>query len=123
MGGLNYQIEHHLFPSMARPHLKRTGEIVREYCEARGIDYTEVGLFKSYGIVIRYLNEVGSRRRWRPVRLPRCRSHGLLGLPLSKHLEPGRFGVMSSPDDSCRMRRKTHGTRCSEPRPTSSTRA
>jgi fatty acid desaturase len=59
MGGLNYQIEHHLFPSMARPHLKRTGEIVREYCEARGIDYTEVGLFKSYGIVIRHLNEVG----------------------------------------------------------------
>ena len=23
MGGLNYQIEHHLFPSMARPHLRR----------------------------------------------------------------------------------------------------
>jgi fatty acid desaturase len=59
MGGLNYQVEHHLFPSMPRPHLKRAGEIVREYCESRDIRYTEVGLFTSYGIVIRYLNEVG----------------------------------------------------------------
>lgn len=59
MGGLNYQIEHHLFPSMPRPHLRRAGEIVREYCESRGIRYTEVGLFTSYGIVVRHLNEVG----------------------------------------------------------------
>jgi fatty acid desaturase len=59
MGGLNYQIEHHLFPNMPRPSLKRAGEIVREYCEQRGILYTEVGLFTSYGIVIRHLNEVG----------------------------------------------------------------
>ena len=59
MGGLNYQIEHHLFPNMPRPSLKRAGEIVREYCESRGILYTEVGLFTSYGIVIRHLNEVG----------------------------------------------------------------
>jgi len=59
MGGLNYQIEHHLFPSMARPHLKRAGEITREYCDARGILYTEVGLPTAYGQVVRYLNEVG----------------------------------------------------------------
>ena len=59
MGGLNYQIEHHLFPSMARPHLKRAGEIVREYCQAKGILYTEVGLTSAYGTVVRYLNDVG----------------------------------------------------------------
>jgi fatty acid desaturase len=59
MGGLNYQIEHHLFPSMARPHLKRAGVITREYCESRGILYTEVGLPSAYGTVVRYLNEVG----------------------------------------------------------------
>ena len=59
MGGLNYQIEHHLFPSMARPHLKRAGEITREYCESRGIDYLEVKLPTAYGQVVRYLNEVG----------------------------------------------------------------
>jgi len=59
MGGLNYQIEHHLFPSMPRPSLKRAGEIVREYCATKGILYTEVGLVTSYGIVIKHLNEVG----------------------------------------------------------------
>ena len=32
MSGLNYQIEHHLFPSMARPKLARTAKLVREFC-------------------------------------------------------------------------------------------
>nr|WP_194241397.1 acyl-CoA desaturase [Galbitalea soli] len=63
MGGLNYQIEHHLFPSMPRPHLKRAGEIVREYCESRNIVYTQANLFESYGIVVRYLNRVGLAAR------------------------------------------------------------
>jgi len=59
MGGLNYQIEHHLFPNMPRPSLRRAGQIVREYCATKGILYTEVGLATSYGIVVRHLNEVG----------------------------------------------------------------
>jgi fatty acid desaturase len=63
MGGLNYQIEHHLFPSMPRPHLRRAGQIVREYCEDRNIAYTQADLFESYGIVIAYLNKVGLTAR------------------------------------------------------------
>ncbi|WP_376765722.1 fatty acid desaturase family protein [Agromyces agglutinans] len=63
MGGLNYQIEHHLFPSMARPALARTQQIVREYCRENDIPYTETGLFQSYGIVIDYLNRVGLAAR------------------------------------------------------------
>jgi fatty acid desaturase len=63
MGGLNYQIEHHLFPSMARPNLKRLQPLVRTYCAERGITYTEVGLLESYGIVVGYLNHVGLRAR------------------------------------------------------------
>jgi fatty acid desaturase len=59
MGGLNYQIEHHLFPSMPRPSLKRAREIVIEFCAEKNIPYTEKGLFESYGIVIAYLNKVG----------------------------------------------------------------
>ena len=59
MGGLNYQIEHHLFPSMPRPHLKRTREIVKEYCDSKGILYTETNLIEAYGIVVAYLNRVG----------------------------------------------------------------
>ena len=63
MGGLNYQIEHHLFPSMPRPTLRRVQPIVREYCELHGVKYTEVGLFASYRIVVDYLNNVGLRAR------------------------------------------------------------
>ncbi|MFI7060859.1 fatty acid desaturase family protein [Kribbella sp. NPDC050124] len=63
MGGLNYQIEHHLFPSMPRPTLKLVRPIVREYCARHDITYTEVGLFTSYRIVVDYLNNVGLRAR------------------------------------------------------------
>jgi fatty acid desaturase len=63
MGGLNYQIEHHLFPSMPRPSLKKVRPIVREYCEVHGVKYTEVGLLESYRIVVDYLNNVGLRAR------------------------------------------------------------
>lgn len=63
MGGLNYQIEHHLFPSMPRCNLRRARPLVRAHCEANGVDYMEVGLFHSYAIVVDYLNNVGIRAR------------------------------------------------------------
>jgi fatty acid desaturase len=63
MGGLNYQIEHHLFPSMPRPHLRRASEIVAAYCERHGVPYTATGLLTSYAIVIRYINRVGLGER------------------------------------------------------------
>jgi fatty acid desaturase len=62
-GGLNYQVEHHLFPSMARPHLMRARRIVRDHCAAGGVPYTETTLLDSYGIVIAYLNRVGLQAR------------------------------------------------------------
>lgn len=59
MGGLNLQIEHHLFPSMPRCTLPQARPIVREYCAEKGIAYTETSLLGSYRIVVRYLNDVG----------------------------------------------------------------
>src|SRR5258708_9186938 len=32
LGGLNYQIEHHLFPAMPRPSLRRSQTLVRAFC-------------------------------------------------------------------------------------------
>jgi len=61
MGGLNYQIEHHLFPSMPRPNLRRAQRIIKPFCIDNSVTYTETTLRKSYGIVIRYLNLVGLR--------------------------------------------------------------
>ena len=63
MGGLNYQIEHHLFPSMPRPHLRKASAIVADYCEQHGVSYKQTGLFESYGIVLRYINRVGLGER------------------------------------------------------------
>ncbi len=59
MGGLNYQVEHHLFPSMARPHLRKIQPLVAAYCAAEGVPYTQTTLWQSYRIVIGYLNTVG----------------------------------------------------------------
>lgn len=59
MGGLNRQVEHHLFPDMARPELHRANALVRDACERNGIAFTETGLMQSYAIVVRHLNRVG----------------------------------------------------------------
>lgn len=59
MGGLNLQIEHHLFPSMPSSSLRRAQPIVRAYCAEQGVPYTEAGLLESYVIVVRHLNRVG----------------------------------------------------------------
>jgi fatty acid desaturase len=63
MGGLNYQIEHHLFPSMPRPNLKRVQPMVRAYCQEIDVPYAELGLLASYAVVVSYLNDVGLRAR------------------------------------------------------------
>ena len=58
LGGLNYQVEHHLFPSMPRPNLRHAQPIVRDYCAEIGIPYTETGLVESYAIGLRHLRDV-----------------------------------------------------------------
>lgn len=63
MGGLNYQIEHHLFPSMPSRNLALAQPIVKSYCAENNIRYTEAGLAESFGIITRYLNRVGLGER------------------------------------------------------------
>jgi len=59
MGGLNYQIEHHLFPTMPMANLRRCQRMVRAYCATNEIDYCETTLARSYLISLRYLAKVG----------------------------------------------------------------
>lgn len=59
LGGLNYQIEHHLFPSMPTPHLRRAQVIVRDYCAEIGVPYHETGLIRSYREALTHLHHVG----------------------------------------------------------------
>ena len=63
LGGLNYQIEHHLFPSMPRPNLRYARPIVRAYCAEHQVSYAEVGYIEAYRIIVGYLNNVGLRAR------------------------------------------------------------
>jgi fatty acid desaturase len=48
LGGLNYQIEHHLFPTMPRPNLARAQNIIRTFCIESGFGYCEDSLISSY---------------------------------------------------------------------------
>jgi fatty acid desaturase len=59
LGGLNYQIEHHLFPSMPRPSLRHAQAPVRAFCAQHGIPYTQTGLLASYAQVLRHLHTTG----------------------------------------------------------------
>ena len=63
LGGLNYQIEHHLFPSMPRPNLRRAQALIRAFCAQHGVTYHETGLLHSYAEVLRHLHEVGGPLR------------------------------------------------------------
>jgi fatty acid desaturase len=58
LGGLNYQIEHHLFPSMPRHNLRKARPVVKEFCAEHGITYEETGLVDSYGQALRHLHGV-----------------------------------------------------------------
>ncbi|WP_328437991.1 acyl-CoA desaturase [Streptomyces sp. NBC_00444] len=63
LGGLNYQIEHHLFPSMPRPGLRHAQKLVRAFCARHGVAYHETGLVDSYAQVLRHLHAVGGPLR------------------------------------------------------------
>ncbi|MEV6399677.1 acyl-CoA desaturase [Streptomyces sp. NPDC051907] len=63
LGGLNYQIEHHLFPSMPRPHLRLAQPLVRAHCRSLDIAYTETGLVDSYRQALTHMHEVGEPLR------------------------------------------------------------
>jgi fatty acid desaturase len=60
LGGLNYQIEHHLFPTMPRPNLARAQSIIRAFCIESGLGYCEDSLVGSYRQAVRHLRAVAA---------------------------------------------------------------
>ena len=59
-GGLNYQIEHHLFTMMPRNKLGKARPIVMEFCQQRGIPYYETGTLRSYREILSHMHQVSS---------------------------------------------------------------
>jgi fatty acid desaturase len=59
LGGLNYQIEHHLFPTMPRRNLAKAQCIVQDFCVTHGLSYEQCGLISSYRLALSHLHRVG----------------------------------------------------------------
>jgi len=61
-GGLNFQVEHHLFPRISHVHYPAINEIVKETCEKFGVVYNEhrtvLSAVRSHVV---HLREVGRR--------------------------------------------------------------
>jgi len=66
MGGLNHQIEHHLFPNIPRVNLRQAQDAVRAYCERVGVPYLSTGIIDSYAQGLRHMHDVGRQLR-RPI--------------------------------------------------------
>ena len=62
-GGLNSQIEHHLFPRVAHDRYRAMRPVVRDFCEGRGIAYHEASLYGALAAVGRHLGAMTSAHR------------------------------------------------------------
>jgi fatty acid desaturase len=61
--GLNYQIEHHLFPRLPRNKLREAQPIVKDFCRAHAIAYHETSVLQSYREILQHLHQVGAPLR------------------------------------------------------------
>eukprot|EP01139_Manchomonas_bermudensis_P000067 Amastigsp_a73_2543.p1 type:complete len:428 gc:universal Amastigsp_a73_2543:1297-14(-) len=59
-GGLNYQIEHHLFPSLPRHRFASVAPLVKEICDRHGLPYVTVGFVDGMIDVVRHLRAVAA---------------------------------------------------------------
>ena len=68
-GGLNYQIEHHLFPSMPRNRLCDAQPLIEKFCADRGVAYHETSVTESYREIFQHLKRASA-----PIRESRHRA-------------------------------------------------
>lgn len=62
-GALNFQIEHHLFPSMPANSMSKAHRIVRDFCEARAVPYYETSVLQSYWEILQFLHALSAPLR------------------------------------------------------------
>jgi linoleoyl-CoA desaturase len=62
VGGLNYQIEHHLFPRISHIHYPAISKIVRDTCEKFGLHYIYFPTTRSaIASHVRFMHSMGKR--------------------------------------------------------------
>jgi linoleoyl-CoA desaturase len=60
VGGLNYQIEHHLFPRVSHVHYPAISKLVKETCEEFDVPYTAYPTFaKAFASHVKHMREMG----------------------------------------------------------------
>jgi linoleoyl-CoA desaturase len=60
LGGLNFQIEHHLFPRISHVHYPQVSHFVKEACRESNIAYIEyTSMFKAIGSHLMHLKKLG----------------------------------------------------------------
>jgi len=57
-GGLQYQVDHHLFPQLPRHNLPKVHEMVAEFCKEYNVTYHEANMWDGTVEVLSHLNEV-----------------------------------------------------------------
>jgi cytochrome b involved in lipid metabolism/fatty acid desaturase len=57
-GGLQYQVDHHLFPTMPRHNLAKAHKLVESFCKEWGVTYHEADLVDGTYEVLRHLSKV-----------------------------------------------------------------
>ena len=62
-GGLNCQIEHHLFPNMPRNNLRKAQPLVREFCRTHSIPYHETSVLGSQKEILGHLHRLSAPLR------------------------------------------------------------
>ncbi|MCZ6602235.1 MAG: acyl-CoA desaturase, partial [Planctomycetota bacterium] len=59
-GGLNYQIEHHLFPNLPRNRLRASSRIIRPFIKEHGLPYTETTTRQFWFDLLGFMHRAGS---------------------------------------------------------------
>jgi len=59
-GGLDYQVEHHLFPTVPRHNLKAVNVLVQKFCKEYGVTYHETDMWEGTKEVLNHLQAIAN---------------------------------------------------------------
>lgn len=59
-GGLQYQVDHHLFPSLPRHNLGKVNQLVKLFCKEHGVTYHEANMIDGTIEVLQHLSKVSA---------------------------------------------------------------
>ncbi|KAK4274575.1 hypothetical protein QN277_017774 [Acacia crassicarpa] len=62
-GGLQFQVEHHLFPRLPRCHLRKISPLVKELCKRHNLPYNCVSFWKANALTIQTLRDAAMEAR------------------------------------------------------------